>query len=420
MLYPASSRSRKLRRRVALAWAVVLLWLVVEHSSVRLPTIEVEEERIPTINTRTANSSTIGASSSLPSVVIFYHLFIPREDDVIRTVQVKRAENIVHQQLRQLSDSLARISNLPPSPLHYTSVGDDFDETLMQDICGNLTHLLSCRRLTHLEQGFEEHTLAALHSHCQQHPSDRVIYLHSKGSYHSSKGQDRWRRHMTDAVASRDCIENAHAKNCDLCGLLFVPRPSPHFTGNMFNANCNHIRNLIPPMEFEAKMKLVLRKARQGIEEGKFLSNLFDLEQPWNSGTERYAMEHWHGSHPNVDRICDVSNHSTNKYWKSIRAADRTPDDWQFDWFPRRPQPGMPLEVANDESKRKREYFLLPGQLMKWYELYGEIPAITSWVWSWYPDGAFWKEKVQKHGQKAVEVVARRWSEQSMLQGQRV
>jgi hypothetical protein len=363
--------------------------------------------------------------NDLPTVTIFYHLYVPKEeagDSIQRTPnstqhghvdQPGPALQIVRQQLRHLSQALAAIPGLPPLTLQFTSVGADVHESI-QDICRQYPRQFqACHQLQHLDQGFEKHTLQALYQHCANSSNsnveaDRVIYVHSKGSYHSSKAQNRWRRHMTDAVASRDCIEHAHKQNCDLCGLLFVARPSHHFTGNMFNAKCSAIQKLLPPMEFEAKMETVASQARKWVQDGILEAKLFRLDEPWTSGTKRYAMEHWHGSHPSIQKICDVSNHPTNKYWKSIRAEDRTPEDWQLAQFPRRPQPGLPVDVANNESKRKREYFLLAGQLMKWYQLYGEAPPMDSWVWSWYPDGPFWKEQVQAHGSKAVEIVATR------------
>ena len=220
---------------------------------------------------------------------------------------------------------------------------------------------------------------------------------------------------MTDAITSRQCIERAHSEGCDLCGLVFLPRPSLHFTGNMFNAKCSYIRKLAKPMDFEKKMGSVVEIGRKLLANGTLVSNMIDAEKTCNNGLERFAMEHWHGSHPSLAKICDLSAHYSQGFWDRKRRRDRRPEDWQFDVFPRHSPTaawshgGLSISnqlVMDDESKRKREYFLLPGQLMRWYELYGEFPPSSSWVWSWYPDGQFWKEMVQEHGSNALEVVA--------------
>lgn len=340
----------------------------------------------------------------LPSLAIFYHIYVPPEDSGVGKVQ--RAKTIVRQQLHHLSEVMATIPDLSPSPLYYTSIGTEMEQTYMQGLCHNHSRHFHCHQIKHLSEGFESHTLQALFDHCQQFQTDRVIYIHTKGSFHTKRGQNHWRRHMTDAVASRDCIELAHSNNCDLCGLLFITRPTHHYTGNMFNAKCSYIRKLVPPVEFARKMMTVYQRALELIHKGVLEANMFDFESPWNTGINRYAMEHWHGSHPSLETICDLSNHSTNEYWKITRATDRKPEDWCFDRFPRRPTPGLPLELFQNESKRIREYFLLPGHLLKWYQLYGELPQIDSWVWSWYPDGAFWKDQVQKYGPVAIPGVS--------------
>lgn len=367
-----------------------------DDGMVSLPTIGTDFSRNDYNATRQDRSET----SNLPSLAIFFHIYIPPEDSGVAKVQ--RAKAIVHQQLNHLSEAMATIPNLSPSPLYYTSIGTEMEQSHMETLCQNHSHHFHCHRIKHLKEGFESHTLQALYDHCQQYPSDRVIYIHTKGSFHTKRGQNHWRRHMTDAVAGRDCIEQAHANRCDLCGLLFITRPTHHYTGNMFNAKCDYVGKLIPPIDFARQMMAVHHRSLEMIRTGILEANMFDFESPWNSGINRYAMEHWHGSHPSLDITCDVSNHSTNEYWKNTRAADRKPDDWRFDRFPRRPSPGLPLELFQNESKRRKEYFLLPGHLFKWYQLYGELPPLNSWIWSWYPDGAFWKDQVQKHGTMAI------------------
>jgi hypothetical protein len=347
-------------------------------------------------------TAALNPHNNLPPLAIFYHIYVPPERD-----EARKARDIIQQQLHDLGRALSTTPNLPISTLYYTSVGQEVEEAYVNAICQQYpAHIRSCNRLKHLAAGFEEHTLQELFEYCQEHEDHRVIYVHTKGSYHSSPGQNRWRRHMTDAVASPDCIARAHIEDCDLCGLLFIARPTHHFTGNMFNARCSYIRRLIPPLEFEARMNVVYNGARSLVDNGTLTAILFDLNVPWNMGTQRYAMEHWHGSHPSSEIICDVATNPDRRFWKSLRAEDRKPDDWQFQRFPRRPLPGLPTVLEENDSIRKREYFLLPGLIFKWYLLYKEVPSPSSWVWSSYQDGAFWRDQVDKHGSKAVEIVA--------------
>lgn len=67
--------------------------------------------------------------------------------------------------------------------------------------------------------------------------------------------------------------------------------------------------------------------------------------------------------------------------------------------------PEVQTAVHQTNHLRLQEYFLLPGQLVKWFHLYGTAPPSQSWAWTWFPDGAVWKRAVQLHGDKAIEAV---------------
>lgn len=67
--------------------------------------------------------------------------------------------------------------------------------------------------------------------------------------------------------------------------------------------------------------------------------------------------------------------------------------------------PRLRLE-ANPELQF-REYYFLPGNLLKWFHLYGAegVPAPDSWVWKHFPAGDRWKEMVGQHGERAIDVM---------------
>ncbi len=52
-----------------------------------------------------------------------------------------------------------------------------------------------------------------------------------------------------------------------------------------------------------------------------------------------------------------------------------------------------------------REYYLLAGNLWRWYQLYGMAPPSKSWVWSFYPDGDVWRKQSELHGRRAIDIL---------------
>lgn len=359
-----------------------------------------------------------------PRVTIFYHVYMQMDDDPNKKGSERseqRALKIIRQQLRHVAKSLAEIPNMEHVHLYYTTVGDKQGHEKVEEICKHHAAYFTCHHLQHVEAGFEETSLGAMYEFCQDHEDERVVYLHTKGSYHYSQSQDYWRQHLTKAAMSSDCIQRAHAEGCELCGLLFLPRPALHFTGNMFNAKCEYLCRLSHPKTFEAKLVSVHKKGQELIERGILQPNLLNMLEPCNTGSGRFAMEHWHGSHPSLQKVCDVSTHYQIEYWQGIDPKDAKPEAWHFDVFPRHPitadwshaNTGVLIaNILNNEGARLREYFLLPGLLVKWYELYGQAPPASSWIWTWYPDGQFWKRQVAKFGSKAVETVIAEMTEQ--------
>ena len=100
--------------------------------------------------------------------------------------------------------------------------------------------------LQHDDEGDESQTLGLLCQHCVENPSDTVVYLHSKGSFHAKEENNRLRR------LSEEC---AHVPDqCNICSSRFSPLPYPHTSGNMWVAKCVYVRKLINPNEFQQKI----------------------------------------------------------------------------------------------------------------------------------------------------------------------
>ena len=349
----------------------------------------------------------------LPNLVIFYHIFVPPGSN-----EAERTKEIVREQLIDLGSGLSTSPGSPAATVYYTVVGQEIETDFISMICRDFaTQISSCTMLQHTEADFEEYTLQPLFEHCQVHPDHRVIYMHTKGSHtkgshHPSEYKDHWRRHLTQALVSPDCIVSAVNEQCDMCGLLFWAQPSFHFTGNMFNAQCSYIRRLIPPIEFRGRMDNVVDTVRGLIENGTLTTKDTGLgHDPWSMETGRFAMTYWSGSHPSLERVCDLANRREREFWEDLPVEAREPEDWEFRSFPRGPVWCPDLEANQhycflDFEERKKMIFLLPGRIFIWDFLYGEVPAQSSWTWSAYPDGHYWRHQVKNHGSRVIGISA--------------
>ena len=257
---------------------------------------------------------------------------------------------------------------------------------------------------------------------------------------------------MTAAVTSHDCLRavasassttkrttdsannNDNANNtCNVCGLLFYPLWTFLFPGNFFTAHCTYVQQLLPPHEFVMQMqRLVEQVRRQQVvaankkknnghgRGGSFTANLFPIDNPGNMGLDRYAAEHWIGSHPSI-RPCDMSVTEDILYWRlggggnndekqqqqqqQVVADPTTTAMFHWSMAPRkgifnatwyRLDQDLLAKILANETLRKTEYFLLGGHLWKWSMLYGDDPkpAYDSWIWDWFPDGKQWRDHV--------------------------
>ena len=120
---------------------------------------------------------------------IFYNLFVKSVKDIPR-VQAMLNEQLSHWNAsihgRVLVSSIA-------VPLPNLTASSSSSPPII--------HLLQ-----HRAKGMEEVTLDALWEYCVAHPTRSVIYLHSKGSFHATWQNERFRRVLTRAALSlRPC-----------------------------------------------------------------------------------------------------------------------------------------------------------------------------------------------------------------------
>lgn len=281
-------------------------------------------------------------------IPIFYNLYTKSPEEI------KKVKKIVSEQLQHMKSYhyvLVR-SVGTPNPIEQT--------TLLQ----------------HDDVGNEKETLGLLWEYCKSHPQEKVVYLHSKGSYHTSRHNTKRRRIITRGALSTECANLP--ETCNVCSSRMSPIPHPHPPGNMWLARCEYVQRLIDPRVFEDKMSEVPISEK--------------LEKPYPDycfGHGRYAAEHWIHSHPTV-KPCDLLM-DENFVWsyKSNKILNMTLD--------LQPAPRFPLSVylarydKSDMMKHSCGYN--PRNNSKVYEevrvneyqfLYGEDPPDDWFGWNTY------------------------------------
>jgi len=196
---------------------------------------------------------------------IFYNIYIPED-----RAGEKRALEIIADQMQQIKESYAVQGG--KLTLYYVTIGKQLDASFMKKKCKKS---LECQLVQHYAEGFEEVTLQRVSDFCRldDHNDFRVMYIHSKGSYHPLEvkefSQTAWRQNMMKAVTGKDCVMPPNGA-CSVCGLVALPFPMLHFPGNFFTATCDYVKRLVPPAEFGARMNEVVKSARLKHLEGQF------------------------------------------------------------------------------------------------------------------------------------------------------
>ena len=161
----------------------------------------------------------------------------------------------------------------------------------VQSMGGIQLNITNATILGHRPKGNEVITLHSLWEFCKKNPeTEKVVYLHSKGSFHPSPENTILRKFLTAGALSEECA--LVGTQCNVCSTRFSPLPHPHTPGNMWLARCDYIRNLIDPLQFEETMNSIY-SPRTNTTQCK-------RRQPWCVGLERYSAEHWVHSHPSV------------------------------------------------------------------------------------------------------------------------
>ena len=346
------------------------------------------------------------------AMILFYNLFIPTE-----SAEAKVAIDVLTEQLGQVASSLKEITIKKPTLrsaiVYYNLIGNNIalPPQEINALCRKLHPQLECELIGFYEHASEAVTLQDIHEFCRQDDTDlstRVTYIHSKGSYHQTLINTNWRREMTNSVLHADC-QYPPDDRCDVCGSSFYTRFATMYPGNMWTAKCSYVKKLLSPREGgeydDKKVESVAKFFKYRLY-GQLHSTLLEDRIDY-FGLGRYRLEHWIGSHSSI-RPCEL--HRQNVTFELMITGQVKPKDYEWGMGPRRDwvveeRAEATQALKTDEDAQFREFFYLPGNLIKWFTLYGSkgVPPTKSWAWSHFPAGNKWKELVEKYGEKAVE-----------------
>lgn len=399
-----------------------------------------------------------------PNVIVnvFYHTYAgPTEAhrNVTRT--------IVQQQMRYVVQAVAQSPDHYQWILRYVSVGNAtvLSQKWMQSLCrppqnptndslAFPTDKLTCIHLKHLDEGHEEWTLQHLHDHCRaindistNEKQHLVVYLHSKGAFLHldfptiQKHNEMWMPSLTQAPIHEACLAsllepyddrepaNPHEttshtttnqSTCNCCGLQFYPLWTNFFPGNMFSAHCSYVQTLLPISAFAKQLQHITDEVRSQASTRWTFQGY--QKQPDHYGSGRYSNEHWIASSP-LAKPCDMtpswytglflhmpSENQTDVFANAhnlVQPAPRVPL-MEGKWYRfRRPKTrGLARQAAKINHTRPHEYFLLPGLLYKAYKLYNQTPPDDSWIWSYYPHGTVWRDRLNHATHNRTALIA--------------
>ena len=196
------------------------------------------------------------------------------------------------------------------------------------------------------------------------------------------------------AITSTDCLEMP--PSCNTCSSQFSGSPV-HYPGNMWVADCDYVSNLIPPQDFTLLKQKVIHHVIffLPIENDYFETRLKDgtwfkfhnstnwmIDRESWLGLNRYAMEHWIGSHPDI-QPCDVFSRIDGypNIGYNVLQTKLQPDNMQ----PKlRLAPGVGFREYWTNKYKIHPWFRKAGRLYEYRFLYSKEPDYYSWFYSFW------------------------------------
>jgi hypothetical protein len=274
-------------------------------------------------------------SRTSESIPIFYNLYVKDKKDA------PRVYNLVSQQLAQRRPE--------HNPIYVHSIG--YNVTIPNTIV-----------IQHHDIASEIVTLHSLWKYCRNHPNEKVIYLHSKGSFSNTATNEKLRKFLTTGALSLECSNLP--STCNVCSSRFSPLPHPHTSGNMWLARCEYVKGLVDPSEMAERMETVVTKL--GLPQRHLSCD----------GRLRFSSEHWIASSPSA-KPCDLYVNRSFTW-----GYDLVPDDLYPNATNLKTAPRYALNVFVKRRTCKGRGIDIQQRLEEYQELYDvSLPDETWWGW---------------------------------------
>lgn len=287
-------------------------------------------------------------------VAVFYNLYVQSESDT------QRVSSFFRDQLASLQSNRKEFN-----PLFINSIGAVADLDQIKLFHDN--PLNPDTQFRHFKAGSEVITLHHLWNYCRGNETDHdqlVTYIHSKGSFHSHKENDRLRKYLTKGALSNEC--RCMAIECNVCSSRMSPLPHPHTPGNMWTARCGYISKLHEPVNFIKKMD----GSPQGPPNStspRANDNILSM-----IGRGRFAFEHWVHSHPDT-APCDLDASS-----RFVWGYTSIPDDFEIEL---RPAPRYNLIAYQTADRNTRVFGQKQERIAEYKYLYNKLPPPAWFGW---------------------------------------
>ena len=247
--------------------------------------VDPEEGVVALLHDVKSNTSNVaGRSDDDQQISVFYNVYTNSEHDI------PTVKKVVEEQLSFLR---------PNHRVFVRSIGVplQIDNTTL---------------IQHDNTGSEIETLAVLWQHCKDHTDEKVVYIHSKGSFHPSADNHLLRSFQTRGALSEECEDLP--PSCNVCSSRMSPIPHPHAPGNMWLGRCDYIQTLMDPKLLADAMDKVEYKDNWGLSGSRI--------RHYCVGGGRYAAEHWVHSHPRMS-ACDLHKDATYAWtYKGVPSHD--------------------------------------------------------------------------------------------------
>jgi hypothetical protein len=370
-------------------------------------------------NTIASEYAHVQSKPTRPKIAIFFNTYQPPN-------QTEIADKIIQDQLIQINEQPL----LNDAVLYYfanNNAADSAMKVFPKELCHNketrtcLSIPLPKLSLALPKRGskdFEQETLHYLFHYCESHPEHLAMYINSN--------QQPFTDSVMKAVISDECLhmntklsgEQMNGSVCNTCSAQFHGLPNAYYPGNMWVANCEYIKMLIPPREYQKKKKIVLKQIKDSTKPiqgttrfetkmGNGFNFSYDFKESWMLDSPSMfgigSMDQWLGSHPYL-KPCDVYSpidgvpifRDGTIAFTTYRTGNGNMNTSAFSNVDLTPKlqkaPGMDFEefwTSTAKNVTLHPWFEEEGTKMKSRMLYSVEPDTLGW----FP--SFWNDKMK-------------------------